>query len=449
MNRRALKRLDCELTEFFDSMLDGIGRRERRASIEAYIAGLLLDGDRKSIEPMAGRLVDDASEIQAMRQRLQECVSVSTWSDSAMYGRLASKLDRQLPKVAALVIDDTGFPKKGVHSVGVARQYSGTLGRVDNCQVATSLHLAGDQTSACIGLRLYLPDAWAADKKKRQKAGVPEDVQFQEKWRIALDLVDVALRAGVRHHVVLADAGYGDIREFRAGLAERKLDYVVGVKCETVVWPPDATPKVPTRKRASGRAPGRWHDAQHPPVSVEKLASSLSFRKVTWRQGSRDRQSSRFAAVRVRTAHRHQNAVAPGDEQWLLCQWPDGEKAPTKHWLSSLPRATSIRTLVSKAKLRWRVERDYQEMKQELGLDHFEGRTWRGFHHHATLCALAHAFLALRRALSPLEGDNLDATDGPPRAAAGAPPQDRLLPAVPTRLRRQRATDGAVANLIE
>src|SRR5450432_394646 len=448
MNRRQLKRLDGELSEYLDSMFAGIGRRERRASLESYIAGLLLDGDRKSIEPMAGRLVDDASEMEAMRQRLQQAVVIADWPDEEMFRRLALKLDVELPGVEALVVDDTGFPKKGVHSVGVARQYSGTLGRVENCQVGVILHLAGEHSSACIGLSLYLSKEWASDATRRTKTGVPTDVQFREKWRIALDLVDVALDAGTRRHVTLADAGYGDIREFRAGLTERKLDYVVGVKGETVVWAPDASPQVPARRRPSGRAPQRWQDERHPPVAVAQLAAGLNFRKVIWREGSRGWQSSRFAAARVRTAYRHQHSFEPGEEQWLLCQWFDGDNAPSKYWLSTVPVDTTIRTLVRLAKLRWRVERDYQEMKQEVGLDHFEGRSWRGFHHHATLCALAHAFLALRRALSPPE-DSVDAADGPSGASAGPSQTRRLLPALSPHHRSQRATDGSIANLIE
>ena len=419
MNRREIERLECELGNYLDSMLAGMGRVERRAAMRGYVTGLLLDGERKSIEPMAGRLVDDACEIQAMRQRLQECVSVSGWSDEAMFRRLARKLERELPGLEALVIDDTGFPKKGIHSVGVARQYSGTLGRIDNCQVAVSLHVAGEGTSGCVGLRLYLSESWANDAARRKKAGVPAEVDFREKWRIALDLIDSALDAGVRRHVVLADSAYGDNGDFRAALSQRGLSYIVGVKGDAVVWPPEADPVRPQKNGERGRPPTRYRDDRCPPVSLAELATRLNFRKVTWREGSRGWQSSRFAVARIRTAHRHQNGLPPGDDQWLLCQWPDNEKTPTKYWLSTLPSDTSVRALVRFAKLRWRVERDYQEMKQELGLDHFEGRSWRGFHHHATLCAVAHAFLALRRALFP-PATTMDVTDGPPGTAAGA-----------------------------
>jgi SRSO17 transposase len=432
MNQRELKRLDGELREYLDKMLGGLGNKARRASAQNYVLGLLLDGERKSIQPMATRLVDNSSEVEAMRQRLQECVVIARWSDEQVRTRLAQMVDLELPGIEALVIDDTGFPKKGEHSVGVQRQYSGTLGRIDNCQVATSLHLAGEHGSACAGMRLYLPKEWAQDQARRKKAGIPEEIEFQEKWRIALVLLDDARRAGVRDHVVLGDAGYGDCGEFREGLAERGLPYVLGISGVTVVWPPDSHPAIPRKPKGPGRPVSRHRDDTNPPRAISRLASQLEYRKVSWREGSRGWQSSRFAAVRIRTAHRHQNGLAPGPEQWLLCQWFDGEKEPTKFWLSSLPSNTSLRAFVRFAKLRWRVERDYQELKQEIGLDHFEGRTWRGFHHHVTLCSVAHAFLALRRALFPPEPSAMDAADGAPPPPTTSPALDRHLSSMPT-----------------
>jgi SRSO17 transposase len=216
MNRREIERLERELGNYLDSMLAGMGRVERRAAMRGYVTGLLLDGERKSIEPIAGRLVDDVAEIQGMRQRLQQAVTVAEWSDAEIFRRVAIKIDRELPAVEALVIDDTGFPKKGQCSVGVKRQYSGTLGRTDNCQVAVSLHLAGEAGSACIDMRLFLPEDWSADDERRQAAKIPTDVAHQPKWKIAINQVDAALAAGVRRHIVLADAGYGDCTEFRA-----------------------------------------------------------------------------------------------------------------------------------------------------------------------------------------------------------------------------------------
>jgi SRSO17 transposase len=416
MNRRELARLDRDLTEFLDTMLDGMGRVERVAAMRSYVTGLLLDGERKSIEPMATRLVDSRSEVEAMRQRLQQAVTVASWSDTTMFERLARTVEAELPGIEALVLDDTGFAKKGKHSVGVARQYSGTLGRVDSCQVAVSLHLAGEGSSACIAFDLYLPEEWASDAERRAKVGVPEEIEFRTKHEIALGQIDRALVSGVRKHVVLADAGYGDSTAFREELTARGLPYVVAVNGEPSLWPPESNPKpVVNRHRST-----RYVDTTHPSERVEDLAARLVYRKVTWREGSKGFQSSRFAAVRVRTAHRRSNGAAPGDEQWLLAEWPKDKSKPCRFWLSSLPATTSIRTLVRKAKLRWRVERDYEELKQEVGLDHFEGRTWRGFHHHATLCAIAHGFLALRRALFPPEQDALDDFPGATGPSAGA-----------------------------
>jgi SRSO17 transposase len=412
MNRREIERLDRELGGFIDSMVDGMGRPERRRAMSSYITGLLLDGERKSVLPMAARLVDDETEIEAMRQRLQQAVCVSSWSDTELLTRLAKKVDRELPGLEALVVDDTGFAKKGKHSVGVARQYSGTLGRIDNCQVAVSVHLAGERGSACIGMRLFLPEVWAQDAARRRSAGIPAHVEFQRKWQIALALIDDALAAGVRHHVVLADAGYGDSTEFRDGLTARGLPYVVGVMGTHCIWQPGVHPTVPEREPHKPGPPRTRPVADVDPISIERFAAQLSlnnYRRVTWRQGSRGKQSSRFAAVRIRSAERRTKGRPPGNEEWLLCEWPYGEAAPTKFYLSSLPAMTSLKALVRAARLRWRVERDYQELKQEIGLDHFEGRTWRGFHHHATLCAVAHAFLALQRALFPPEEADLDA----------------------------------------
>jgi len=269
MRPTEIKRLEGELNEFIDSMTADMGRPERRRAMGWYVTGLLLDGERKSIEPMAGRLVDDRSEIEAMRQRLQECVSISAWSEADLLARLARKLDSELPDVQALVIDDTGHPKKGKHSVGVARQYSGTLGRIDNCQVAVSLHLAGESGSGCIAYRLYLPEEWATDVDRRRKAGVPEEVGLQPKWEIALQQIDAALAAGVRKHIVLADAAYGDNSAFRSGLVDRGLGYVVGVVGKTMIWPPGSRPRQMAKKRGRGRPPTRHVDAAHPPVSIE------------------------------------------------------------------------------------------------------------------------------------------------------------------------------------
>lgn len=428
-----LKKLDRELGAFLDDMVTGMGRPERRSAMRHYITGLLLDGERKSVQPMAARLTSDPAECDAMRQRLQDCVGQSPWSDAEVMRRLALKFDSELPGIEALVIDDTGFAKKGKHSVGVARQYSGTLGRTDNSQVAVSLHLAGPNGSGCIAMELYLPEQeWAANKERRAAAGVPEDICFRTKWEIALAQLDAALAAGIRRHVVLADAGYGEATEFRTGVERRGLDYVVGVSGVPTIWRPGVTPTIPHPPKV-GR-PATRPTAKQAPVGIGDFARELKakdFRTVGWREGSKGRQSGRFYAARIYSAERRTKPPRPELEPiWLVIEDTGEEKRPFKFYFSNLPAGTSLKRLVTLIKLRWRIERDYQELKGEIGLDHFEGRSWRGFHHHATLCAVAHGFLALRRALFPPEEGEVDAAGGAPSPSADPAAANRMVPAV-------------------
>jgi SRSO17 transposase len=430
MTPHALKKLDRELTKFLAEMTDGMGRPERRAAMGQYITGLLLDGERKSVQPMAARLVDDPSEADAMRQRLQDCVSLSPWSEDEMLRRLALKFDRDLPAIEAFVVDDTGFAKKGEYSVGVARQYSGTLGRTENCQVAVSLHLAGASGSGCIAMRLYLPEKeWACNRVRRAVAGVPEEVVFRTKWEIALEQLEAALAAGVRRHVVLADAGYGDATEFRSGIDERGLYYAVGVSGVPTIWRPGVTPTVPSAPK-TGRPPTH-PKAEQAPVSLSNFAREIGpnkFRTVSWREGSRGRMRGRFYVARVYSAERHTKKTRPTLKPiWLVIEDTGEKKRPFKYFFSNLPDGASVKRLVTLIKLRWRVERDYQDLKGEIGLDHFEGRSWRGFHHHATLCAVAHGFLALRRALFPPEQSEVDLTGGTPPSAASPAAAHRMV----------------------
>ena len=401
-----LRKLEGDLTEFVGELFDGMGRIERRTSMRCYVEGLLLDGERKSAEPMARRLVRDEREVEGMRQRLLECVTHGNWSHSTLFARLAKKFDGECPGVEAFVIDDTGFPKKGVHSVGVQRQYSGTLGRVDNCQVGVSLHLAAERGSSCIDMRLYLSKEWCEEKSRRTKVGVPDDVVFKTKWEIALDQLDDAIERGVRKHVVLADAGFGDITEFRERLQHKEFTYVVGAASTIKVWKPGTGPVAPADlpKKAKGRPATKYRTGDVKPVTLVELATSygsVGLKNLTWREGSRGPQRSRFGAARVKTSHGHAAGNPPGREEWLMWAWPKGKEKPEKFWLSNLAATTSLKRLVFLAKLRWRVERDYQEMKGEVGLDHYEGRTWRGWHHHTALVSVAHAFLTLQRVLSP------------------------------------------------
>jgi SRSO17 transposase len=438
-----LKKLDRELGAFLEQMTAGMGRPERRSAMRNYLTGLLLDGERKSVQPMAARLVSDVAESDALRQRLQDCVSLSPWSDEEMLRRLALKFDHEMPGIEAFVTDDTGFAKKGNFSVGVARQYSGTLGRTDNCQVAVSLHLASAKGSGCIAMRLYLPEQeWVSDKKRRAAASVPEDVPFRRKWEIALEQLDAALAAGIRRHLMLADAGYGDSTEFRTGIEERGLSYVVGVSGVPTIWRPGVTPAVPNAPTV-GR-PSTRPKAQQLPVSLSVFARELNatqFRSVSWRDGSKGRLRGRFYAARIYSAERHTKKIRPTLKPiWLVVEDTGEEKRPFKFYFSNLPERTSLRRLVTLIKLRWRVERDYQELKSEIGLDHFEGRTWRGFHHHATLCAVAHGFLALRRALFPPEKGQVDAGTGAPTSTAGTVAADWLVSPLRETRRRSLST---------
>jgi SRSO17 transposase len=410
MTPAQLARLDKQLSSYVEYLTEGMGRPERRRALSWYLTGLLLDGESKTVVSMAGRLVEHEAEIEAMRQRLQQCVAVSGWADEEIRRRLALRLAEVL-RPEAYVVDDTGFPKKGTYSVGVCRQYSGTLGRIDNCQVATSLHVASDEGSGCIGMRLYLPEDWASDIKRRRLAGVPDEVVFKRKWELALDLLDETLAAGLPRRLVLADAGYGDSTEFRDGLMARGCPYLVGVSNIRLVWPPGSNPREPQRTGRHGRPRTQFRDGNRNPRSLSEIAESFDYRRYTCADGKGGTKAGYFAFARVRSAERRTKGREPSDEIWLIGEWRPGNDE-RKFYFSNLPATVSKHELVRLVKLRWRVERDYQEMKGEVGLDHFEGRTWRGFHHHATLCAAAHGFLAIQRRLFPPENLSMDAADG-------------------------------------
>jgi SRSO17 transposase len=432
MTPHRLQKLRKELSGFLNEMLEGQGRPERRDALGHYITGLLLDGERKSIQPMAARLTEDPAAADAMRQRLQDCVSASQWSEVDLQRRFAIKMDRELPRLEVIVVDDTGFAKKGKHSVGVVRQYSGTLGRTDNCQVMTSVHLAGDLGSVMVGQRLYLPNEWSGDRERCRAVGVPDDVEFKTKWQIALDLIDQTLGFGIARRPVLVDAGYGESVEFRDGLTQRGLTYVVGVQSNRLIWAPGANPQPPKQTGNAGARRTRWRDGNRKPMQIAKLIKGIPrqrYKTVSWREGARGKLSSKFLAYRVHPAEKHNRGRPPADEQWLLCEWPSCNSDP-KFYFSTLPASVSLKELVRITKLRWRVERDYQDLKGEVGLDHFEGRTWRGFHRHATLCAVAHGFLALRRALSPPIQDEVDAAGSAETTPADPAGADRLVPVV-------------------
>jgi SRSO17 transposase len=385
-----------------------IGHADRIDPLRRYCTGLLLPGERKSIEPMAGRL--DPRHVQATHQSLHHFVAQAPWSDAAV---LAAVREQVLPALArhgpitAWILDDTGFPKKGTHSVGVARQDCGQVGKQDNCQVAVSLSLANDWSSLPVAFDLYLPEAWADDPVRRAKAGIPKTLTFRTQPQIALEQIRRALADGLPPGVVLGDAAYGVDTDFRTALTTLSLSYVLGVQSTLGVWPPGCGPLPPKPWSGKGRRPKlQRRDDAHQPVSAKDLTFALpasAWQTVMWREGSQGELSGRFAAVRVRPSHRDYWRSEPHAEEWLLIEWPEGDKEASKYWLSTLPATTALVDLVHMAKLRWRIERDYQDLKQELGLDHYEGRGWRGFHHHATLCIAAYGFLVRERSLFPPE----------------------------------------------
>jgi SRSO17 transposase len=393
--------------EYVSLISQQLGHADRVEPFRGYCTGLLLPGRRKSVEPMAAQLAP--TRVRSEHQRLHHFVADAAWSDEAV---MAAVRDYVLEAVApragapeALLIDDTGFPKQGTHSVGVARQYCGQLGKQDNCQVAVSVSLANAHYSLPIAYRLYLPKEWAADPKRRAYAKVPQKLAFATKPVIALQLLEQLTTVAGLPNLVVVDAGYGVDTTFRQRLTALGFSYVVGITGAVGVWPEGQTPLPPKAWSGRGRKPTLLRrDGQHKPLSSKALAMQLPSRRfhtLTWREGTNQALSSRFAAVRVRCAHRDYWRAEQHPEQWLLIEWPTGEAEPTKYFLSTLPAATPLKELVRVAKLRWRIERDYQELKQELGLGHFEGRSWRGFHHHATLCIAAYGFLLAQRLAAP------------------------------------------------
>jgi SRSO17 transposase len=402
MNMRQVEDLRAGLAEFMGDVFASVPRRDQRAKSECYVRGLMLEGRRKSISAMAGRLLDGDE------QNLQQFVNQSTWDPVPVRRRIAQRLV-PLIEPDAFVIDDVSFPKDGRMSVAVAPQYCGALGKKANCQVAVTVHAVTDRASVPLDWALFVPAEWEGDAARRAKTKIPEQVGHREKWRLALDLLDQAALWGLVPWVTVADAGYGQIAEFRAGLAEREIGYVVAVRADTVAQPGAACPSTPVW---SGNGPKPRPRYRQDPASVADLAGAdrSVFTEVTWREGSRGAMRSYFAALRVRPAgvmpQRLALAAAKAaggawdgvlPEVWLLAEWPEGADAPTDYWLSNLPVQTPIAELVRLAKIRWRIEHDYRELKHGLGLDHFEGRSWTGWHHHVTLVTAAQAFLTEQR----------------------------------------------------
>ena len=362
MNDRHLVAGEQRLQNYLSQLADVLGHADRKGRLVGYCTGLLLPGERKSVEPMAARL--DPAQVPSLHQALHHFVATSPWHDDAV---LAAVRERVLPAltrhgpITAWIIDDTGFPKKGTHSVGVARQYCGQLGKQENCQVAVSLSVANSLASLPIAFELYLPEDWASDPARRAKAGVPENLAFRTKPQIALTQIRHALTDDVAPGVILGDAGYGIDTDFRQALSELALVYVMGVQSSLGVWPPGCGPLPPKPWSGKGRPPKLWRrDAAHQPCTAKELALALpsdAWQTVSWRQGSAGKLDGRFAAVRVRPSHRDYWRSEPHAEEWLLIEWPQDKKEPSKYWLSTLPATTSLVDLVGMAKLRWRIER--------------------------------------------------------------------------------------------
>lgn len=392
MKAQQLKALDRRLSLFLQDLLEPMGRKERRNWARVYLEGLLLDGQRKSIEPMAARLA--GADVQALRQ----FVGQSPWTVEEIGRRLALKMVDLLSEAEVWIIDDTSFPKAGKHSVGVARQYCGALGKIANCQVAVTLHWSGAAASCPLGWRLYLPQEWCADPDRLAKVKVPPEVQYRTKSALALELIDQARAWGVPPRPVVADSFYGNEFDLREQLRQRDMHYVMQVEPSTVAW--DQEPDIPQPGPGKSGRPRK-----HPrlesiprPRNLSSLARTLpadAWQVVEWREGSRGPQRSRFALLQVWAAHEWRTrSQMKREAEWLLLEWPENAAAPSKYWLAWFKdQLPGLRQTVSIARSRWRIELDYRELKDELGLDHYEGRHWLGWHHHVMLVTIAYAFL--------------------------------------------------------
>ena len=387
----------------------------------------MLPGERKSVEPMAARTAP--ARTAAQHQSLLHFIADAAWSDELVLAKVREMVLPAIQKegpIEAWIIDDTSFPKHGKHSVGVHHQYCGQLGKQANCQVTVTLSIANHAGSLPVAYRLYLPEAWAKDRARRNKAGVPKQIKFKTKPEIALEQIRQACESGLPRGVGLMDAAYGNDSRLRAGMTALGVPYVVGILPNTLMWRSGTGPR---RKGKPLNNTGRRDEPDL--VSAKEVALGLpkrAWRTVKWREGSAEQLSSRFARVRVGVGY---NKLLPEklSREWLLVEWPEGEAEPTKYWLSTLPETISFERLVDFAKLRWRIERDYQELKQEVGLGHYEGRGWRGFHHHATMCIAAYGFLVAERATIPPAGPRSAAPVQAPPLPEGYRPRGSALAA--------------------
>ena len=391
----------ADLENYLKSLCPILGHVKRHKNFCDYVKGLLLVKGRKSVEPMAAAL--DPLNTRSRHQAMHHFVADSPWSDQALLDKAWSWVDSQIAATEPRywLVDDTGMPKKGTHSVGVSHQYCGQVGETTHCQVAVSVSLASQYASIPVAWRLYLPKTWTDDPVRCAAVGIPKDRGFATKVTIALEQLAQCRERGIPTGMVLADADYGNNHVFREGLEKLDLSYVVGVKQHTSAWGPGVLPLKPEPNLGKGRQRIRIQYTEgHRPESLKTLAmkqDAKAWQTVEWREGTNETLRGRFTALRVRAAHRDHTRRTVRPEQWLLIEWPPDEPEPTRYWFSNLPESISLKPLVYHAKMRWPIERDYQELKDELGLNHYEGRSWRGFHHHMTLCTVAYAYLVAQR----------------------------------------------------
>ena len=390
-----IKNWNAELREWLSPFLEKLGHKARRQMCPLYVAGLIGPGDRKSVWPMAERLAPGDYD------QLHHFVAAGIWDAAPLEAELLSQADRLVGgSDAVLVIDDTAMPKKGEYSVGVAPQYASALGKTANCQTLVSLTLARGEVPVMVALRLFLPESWTNDRVRLERAGVPVEYRTaRTKPEIALAEIDRVIAAGVCFGCVLADAGYGLSAPFRQGLTARRLAWAVGIPRHLKVYPVGVKLIWPIAAR--GR-PRRRHIPDILSVAAEDMLADAKWQTVSWRKGTKGRLKARFAAVRVRTADGPPQRIKdkgqqhlPGDQAWLIGERRrSGEK---KYYLANLPARTDLRTLAATIKARWVCEQAHQQLKEELGLDHFEGRSWQGLHRHALMTMIAYAFLQHRR----------------------------------------------------
>src|SRR5712672_686453 len=386
---------DDELERWLKPFLARLGHKARRRMCPLYVSGLIGPGDRKSVQPMAARLAPGDYD------QLHHFIADGVWDAASLESELLNQADRLVGgKDAVLVIDDTAMPKKGDHSVGVAPQYASTLGKTANCQTLVSLTLARGEVPVMVALRLFLPESWTSDPARMKRAGVPVEHRVaRTKPEIALAEIDRVIAAGVRFGCVLADAGYGLSAPFRQGLTARGLVWAVGILGRQKVYPAGVKLIFPIAGR--GR-PRERHIPDLLSMPSEDMLADAKWKNVSWRLGTKGKLKARFAAVRVRTADGPPQRIndmgqqhLPGEEAWLIGEHrSSGEK---KYYLANLPAATDLRTLAATIKARWICEQAHQQLKEELGLDHFEGRSWQGLHRHALMTMIAYAFLQHRR----------------------------------------------------